>query len=125
MNTYTNSIQPKKKIHQTAGNKSLHSSAIATFALILVIGAAIAVYMGNRPTVAAPNNPAVPFSNALEMQYAQPWLDAQNKPVVAYGNALELQYAQSWLDKAEEQIALDCHSSLEMFYACKCGSGRP
>ena len=62
-------------------------------------------------------------------------LEAQNKPVVVYGNALELQYAQPWLDKAnlpiavtgaaQEQISLICSSSTDMFYVCKYGYDLP
>jgi len=131
MNTYTNSMHPKKKVYRTAGNKLFHNSAITTVVLALVILVAVAVYMVNRPTVVAENHPALPYSNALEMQYAQPWLDAQKKPVVVYGNALELQYAQLWqtsivvTDNSQEQILRNCQSSLEMLYACKYGYGRP
>ena len=88
-----------------------------------------------RPWLEAQNRPVVEYSNALELQYAQPWLDAQNKPVVRYGNALELQYAQPWLDKVEhpvvvtgntqEQLPLQCSSSMEMLYACMNGFGLP
>jgi hypothetical protein len=103
--------------------------------LTLVATAAIAIYIANRPVVAAENNPPILYSNALEMQYAQPWLKAQNKPVVAYSNALEMQYAQPWLDKAElaivvtgngeERIPLNCSGSIEMLYACKYGYRQP
>lgn len=154
MNTYTNSMHPKKKAYRTAGNKLFHNSALTTVVLALVIFVALAVYIANRPTAVAQNHLALPYSNALEMQYAQPWLTAQNKPVVAYTNALELQYAQPWLDtqnrpivvygnalelqyaqpwqtpiavtgNGQEQILPNCQSSLEMLYACKYGYGRP
>jgi hypothetical protein len=135
MNTYTNAMHPKKKAHRTARNNLFHNRAIVMIILTLVTMAAIAVYIANRPVVAAENNPSVPYSNALEMQYAQPWLKAQNKPVVAYSNALEMQYAQPWLDKAElaivvtgnaqERIPLNCSSSVEMLYACKYGYRQP
>jgi len=146
MNTYTNSVHPKKVVSQTARNRRFNNTASITVVLAFVIAAATAIYMANRPA-AAENNPSVTYSNALEMQYAQPWLDAQNKPVVAYSNALELQYAQPWLDAqskpivsygnalelqyaqpwldAQQQILLNCHSSLEMLYACQNGYGRP
>lgn len=62
-------------------------------------------------------------------------LEAQNRPVVAYSNALELQYAQPWLDKAnlpfavtgntQEQIPFICSSSTDMFYVCKYGYDLP
>jgi len=154
MNTYTNSTRPKKKVYLTAGNKLFHNSALMTLALALVIVVAVAIYMVSRPPAVAQNHPALPYSNALEMQYAQPWLDAQNKPVVAYSNALEMQYAQPWLDaqkkpvvvygnalelqyaqpwqtpivvtgNSQEQILRNCDSSLDMLYACKYGYGRP
>ena len=158
MNTYTNTMSPEKKVHRTAQNHLFRNTAIVTIILTLVTAAATAVYSANRPAAAAETNLAVPYSyalemkyarpwleaqiepvvaysNALEMQYAQPRLEAQNKSVVAYGNALELQYAQPWLDKAnlaivvtgnaQEQIPLNCSSSMEMLYACKYGYGHP
>lgn len=130
MNTHTNSIHPKKAVPQTTRNRLFQNIAAMTVVLALVVVAAIVILIANRP-VAAENNPSVTYGNALEMQYARPWLDAQNKPVVAYGNALELQYAQPWqlpivvTGDAREQISLNCHSSLELLYACKYGYGRP
>src|ERR1700752_2407260 len=97
MNTYTNSMHPKKVVSQTTRNRLFQNTAGMTVALALVIVAATAIYLANQP-VAASNNRSVTYGNALEMQYARPWLDAQNKPVVSFGNALELQYAQPWID---------------------------
>ena len=54
----------------------------------------------------------VAYSNVLELQYAQPWLDAAGLPIVVTGNA-------------QNQIPLNCHSSIEMLYACKYGYGHP
>ena len=135
MNTYTNAVQPKKEVHRTARNHLFHYTTLVAVILTLVTAAAIATSTSNRAAIAAENNMAVPYSNALEMQYAQPWLDAQNKSVVAYGNALELQYAQPWLDKVnlpivvtgntQEQVPLNCSSSMEMLYVCKFGYGLP
>ena len=158
MNTFTNAMHPKKEGYRTAPNKLFHNTAIVTIILVLVTTIAIAVYIASRPAAAAENGLAVPYSNALELQYARPWLETQNKPVVvysnalelqyaqpwlapqskpvvAYGNALELQYAQPWLEKAgrpivvtgnaQEQIPLNCSSSMEMLYACKYGTGLP
>ncbi len=135
MNTFTNAMHPKKEAHRTSGNRLLQNPVIMTIFLTLVATIAVAIFIANRPVSAAINNPAVPYSNALEMQYAQPWLEAQNKPVATYGNALEFQYAQPWLDKAERpiavtgnaqgQISLNCSSNLEMLYACKNGFGLP
>ena len=154
MNTYTNAVLPEEKLQRTVRRNLFQDTAILTIILALGTAAAIAVYTANRPVVAE-NSPAVRYSNALEMQYAQPWLDAQNKPVVAYSNALEMhyaqpwlearnksvvaysnalemQYAQTWLPKTKRTISvtgskapLDCHSSLEMLYACQSGYGRP
>jgi len=121
-----------------------------TIVLALVMFVAFAAYAANRATVVVPHDPAVPYSNALEMQYAKPWLAAQNKAIAPYSNALELQYAQPWLDAQkkpmivygnalelqyaqrwqtpivvtgndQEQIAPNCQSSIEMLYACKYG----
>jgi hypothetical protein len=133
MNTYTNAVQPKKEGYRTARNPLFHYTTIVAVILTLVTVAAIAISTSNRAAIAAENNMAIPYSNALEMQYARPWSDAQNKSVVAYSNILELQYAQPWLDKAnlvvtvktQEQIPRNCSSSMEMLYACKSGYGLP
>ena len=154
MNTHTNAMHPQKKVYRTIRNNLFHNTAIMTIILALVTVAATAVYRANRSVVVVENNPALPYSNTLEMQYAQPWLAAQNKPVVTYNNALELQYAQPWLHAqnkpvvaygnalemqyaqpwqlpivvtggAQEQILFNCHGSLEMLYACKYGYGHP
>lgn len=135
MNTYTNTVQPKQEAHRTARNRLFHYTAIVAVMVTLVTAAAIAISTSKRAAIAAENNVAVPYSKALEMQYARPWLEAQNKPMVTYSNALELQYAQPWLDKAElpiavtgdaqDQLPLNCSSSMEMLYACKYGYGLP
>ena len=142
MNTYTNSMHPKKAVSRTTRNRLFQNTAGLAVALALVIVAVTAINLANLP-VAATNSSSVTYGNALEMQYARPWLDAQNKPVVSFGNALELQYAQPWLHAqnkpvaafsnaleleyaqpwidAQQQIPLNCHSSLEMLYACQYG----
>jgi hypothetical protein len=177
MNTYTNAVHPEETADRTAHKNSSNTTAIMTIALALVTLAVIATYTANqavvsandptvpysnalelqyaRPWLEAQNKPAVGYSNALELQYAQPWLEAQNKPVSAYSNALELQYAQPWLEAQNKPVSaysnalemqyaqpwlpetkltisvtgsktpLDCHSSLEMLYACQYGYGRP
>ena len=116
MNTYTNAMHPKKESHRTARNTLLHNTAIVTVILTLFTTVAIALYIANRPVVAAENNLAVPYSNALEMQYAQPWLEAQNKPVVTHGDALEMQYAQPWLE-AQNKPIVTFGNALEFQYA--------
>lgn len=116
MNTYTNVIHPKKEAHRTASNSLLHNTAIVTILLVLVTTVAIAVYIASRQAVATENGLAVPYSNALEMQYARPWLEARDRPVVAYSNALELQYAQPWLDAQNKSVAV-YSNALEMQYA--------
>jgi len=116
MNTYTNAMHPKKESHRTARNTLLHNTAIVTVILTLFTTVAIALYIANRPVVAAENNLAVPYSNALEMQYAQPWLEAQNKPVVTHGDALEMQYARSWLE-AQNKSVVEYGNALELQYA--------
>ena len=132
MNTFTNAMHPKKETDRTARTNQFQNPVIVTILLTLVAAIAVAVFIANRPVGAAKNNPAVPYSNALEMQYARPWRESQNKPIVTYGNALELQYARPWLDKAVVGIAvtgnaqdLNCSSSMEMLYACKFGFGIP
>jgi hypothetical protein len=169
MSTHTNVIRPESKINRNTRNNIW---TIVTVALVLVTAVAItsavtsqqvaetspAVAYSNalelqyaQPWIDAQNKSAVAFGNALEMQYAQPFIDAQNRPAVAYsnslemqyaqpwlvteseavayGNALEMQYAQPWIQNADLSIAvtggLDCHSSLEMLYACQAQNVRP
>ena len=116
MNTYTNTLHPKKEADRTARNNKFQNTAIIMVILTLVTTAAIAGYISSRPMAATENNPSVPYGNALEMQYARPWLEAQNKPVVSYGNALELQYAQPWLE-AENRPVVTYSNALELQYA--------
>ena len=118
MNTFTNSMHPKKVASQASRNRPFQNMSGLIIVLALAIVAVTAINQANR-LVAAENSPAIAYSNALEMQYAQPWIDAQNKPAISFGNALELQYAQPWLDAQQSQ--LNCHSSLEMMYACQYG----
>ena len=115
MNTYTNSMHPKKVVSQTTRNRLFQNTASMTVALALVVVAVTAIYLANLP-VAATNSPSVTYSNALEMQYARPWLDAQNKPVVSFGNALELQYARPWID-AQNKPIVAFGDALELQYA--------
>jgi len=116
MNTYTNSMHPKKEAQRAAHNDLFHNPAIIALILSLVLMVAIAIFIANRPVVAAENNLAVPYSNALEMQYARPWLEAQNKPIVEYSNALEVQYARSWLE-AQSKPVVEYSNALELQYA--------
>ena len=155
MNTYTDTMNSKKKAHQSARNSLFSHPAILAVIVTLVIAVAVGVFIANRSAAAAEvaravpysnalemqyarpwletqNRPAPVYSNALELQYAQPWIDAQDKPAVTYSNALELQYAQPWLDKAQQLIAvtgsapeLNCSANMEMLYACKFGFGLP
>ena len=115
MNTYTNVVRPEEKADRTAHKNISHNAVIMTIVLALVTVAAIAIYTANRPVVAA-NHPAVEYGNALELQYARPWLEAQNKPAVEYGNALELQYARPWLE-AQNKPVVEYGNALEMQYA--------
>jgi hypothetical protein len=115
MNTST-TMHPEKEISRTTINTLFSNIAIMTVILTLVAAAAIAAYTSSRPVVAVENSLAVPYSNALEMQYAQPWLEAQNRSVVAYSNALELQYAQPWL-AAQNKPLVAYSNTLELQYA--------
>ena len=108
MNTYTNAGQPKKGVHRTARNHLFHYTTIVAVILTLVTAGAIAT--SHRAAIAAENNIAVPYSNALELQYAQPWLDKANLVVTV---------------NTQEQVPLNCSSSMEMLYACKSGYGLP
>ena len=116
MNTYTNALHPKKEGHQTARNNLFQNTAIVTIIVVLVTTVAVAAYIASRSAVAAEKGLAVAYSNALEMQYARPWLEPQNKPAVAYSNALELQYARPWLD-VQNKPAVVYSNALELQYA--------
>lgn len=125
MNTYA------KPIHRSVRNIQSRNTVIIAIVLALVTLAASVIYIANRSVVGAVSNSAVAYSNAMEMQYAQPWLTAHNKPVT-YSNALELQYAQPWLQNIGQsirisggKISIPCQSSLEMLYACRYGYGQP
>jgi hypothetical protein len=116
MNTFTNAMHPKKETDRTARTNPFQNPVIVTILLTLVAAIAVAVFIANWPVGVAKNNPAVPYSNALEMQYARPWLEAQNRPAVTYGNAMELQYAQPWLD-AQNKPTVSYGNALEFQYA--------
>ena len=116
MNTYTNTMHPEKKVDPAAHNDLFPKIAILIITFMLVTALATAVYIDRQSVAAAENNLAVPYGNALEMQYARPWLEAQSKPVVAYSNALELQYARPWL-QAQKQPAVVYSNALELQYA--------
>ena len=99
-----------RKGYRTARNNQFQNTAIVMVILTLVTAAAIAIYIANRPVAAAESNPSVPYSNALEMQYARPWLEAQNKPVVSYGNALELEMPNpGWIKRNDPSWSLAMH----------------
>jgi hypothetical protein len=115
MNTYTKPMHPEKEVHRTGRNNLFPNITIMTVILTLVTAAAIAIYIANRPVAAAENSLAVPYSNALEMQYARPWLEAQNKLVVPFGNALEMQYARPWLEVQNKSI-VEYSNALELQY---------
>ena len=55
------------------------------------------------------------YSDALAMQYAQPWLEASvARPV--YSDALAMQYVQPWLDKPVAELP-KISNALAMQYA--------
>jgi len=123
--------------------------ALAVSGIVLVAVAAIAIFVTNQPAnVGIPitgndlarryennpellfaqrwmesqalNKPVVKYGNAMEMQYAQPWILAANKPVVEYGNDMELLYAQPWLDaqaQAQSKSVIAYGNNMEMQYA--------
>lgn len=88
---------------------------LIVIATILVLALAFVV-AGQAPARdeaadAAPVS-AIVYSDALAMQYAQPYLNAQGS-AVAFNNALELQYAQPYL-KVQSPVAA---TALELQYA--------
>ncbi len=115
MNIYTNTMNQKKAAHSPARNSQFRKAAALTAIVMLVAAVVIGAFIANRSAVAA-NTLAVPYSNALELQYAKPWLEAQNKPVVAFSNAMEMQYAQPWLE-AQPKTAIAYSNALELQYA--------
>src|SRR5829696_2426313 len=116
MNTYTNTMNPKKKVQPTPRSHLFPNTAMIAVILTLVTAVAVAIFIANRSAAAAEDQRAIPYSNSLEMQYARPWLESQNKSVAAYGNALELQYVQPWLD-ARNKPVVKYSNALEMQYA--------
>ena len=115
MSTYTNTMNPKKKV-QPARSHLFLNTAIVAIILTLVTAAAVAIFIANRSTAAAEDHRTISYSNALEMQYARPWLESQNKSVAAYSNALELQYAKPWLEAQNKPVVV-YSSALELQYA--------
>lgn len=91
--------------------------ALGVAMIIALVG--LAASLGSSTSTITSGGTAVPYSNALEMQYAQPWLDAQkNTAPVPYSDALEMQYAQPWLDKQMRETAVNRYNNaLEMQYA--------
>jgi hypothetical protein len=116
MNTFTNAMHPKKEAHRTSGNHLFQNPVIVTIVLTLVAAIAVAGFIANLSVGTVKNNSAVPYSNALEMQYARPWLETQKKSVAQYGNALELQYARPWLEAQNKPVAT-YGNALELQYA--------
>ena len=116
MNTYTNTMNPKKEVQPAARSHLFFNAAIVVIILTLVTAAAVAIFIANRSTAVAEDHRAIPYSNALEMQYAQPWLESRNKSVAAYSNALELQYAKPWLDAQNKPVVV-YSNALELQYA--------
>ena len=116
MKTYMNAVHSEEKLPETVHKNLFHSIAIKAIIVVLITIAAIILYIANRSVVVAENNLAVSYSNALELQYAHPWLEAQNKRAVEYGNALELQYARPWLE-AQNKPVVEYGNALELQYA--------
>jgi len=118
-------------------------------ALVMALVVAILRPTANRVSSASTAR-VVPYGNALEMQYARPWLNAQKYEAtpIPYSNALEMQYAWPWLEVQENETAtptrynealswfyarpwltpqtsLNCHSRLDILYACQYGYWQP
>lgn len=126
MSTHTNAVQPEKKIDRKT------QLTVILVLLVLITTIVMVVTVTNQPAVVLESRSPVAYSNALEMQYAQPWIDAQNKSAIAYSNALEMQYAQPWIQDmglfitvTGRKVPFDCHSTLETLYACRNGYGVP
>jgi hypothetical protein len=58
----------------------------------------------------------VPYNNALELQYAQPYLNNSAANSVPFGNALEMQYAQPYLNNSAVN-SVPFGNALQMQYA--------
>lgn len=105
-----------------------HRPALFVITIILLAALVITlITVQSRNSQAAESASAQPvvYSNALEMQYAQPWLDKQKvevAPAVQYSHALEMQYAQPWLEKQQNQ---NCNGRLDEIYACQYGNWQP
>ena len=113
--THHKSIAAGKHIEE----KHTHRFAFIVIGVVaLTLAAAIYLNLPKASTNEAVGAiaPSVPYSHALEMQYAQPWLNAMNRVTVTYGNAMAMQYAQPWLD-AMKKTNVTCGNSMEMQYA--------
>ena len=53
MSTYTNTMQPEKKVALNARNSIFRNVAMLTVILAVVMTAAIGIFLANRPAVAA------------------------------------------------------------------------
>lgn len=107
--------------HQPNRRNHLALFGISIFLLATLVVTLVTVQ--SRNSYAAKNATLTPvvYSDALAMQYAQPWLDKAKAavPIIRYSDALERQYAQPWLDKQKVEAAplIPYSNALEMQYA--------
>jgi hypothetical protein len=93
--------------------------------LALILGLSLAVTIAvTRPIASGATDTSsaslVPYSNALAMHYAQPWLQPQKRTAaIPYSDALALHYAQPWLvtQKNETEATITYSNALAMLYA--------
>jgi hypothetical protein len=114
-----NSTQPDDSFDY----RHLFLFALVVAVLITLFGLVASLRPASSDTAVSPQS-AVPYSDALAMQYAQPWLDKQAveaAPAVRYSNALEMQYAQPWLDAQKSDSGIQYGNGMALFYALRNG----
>ena len=144
-----NIVQDTSLVNRQANGNKREFLFVTGIILIVALVIWLATLQAKTSDLASAGNViTIPYSNALEMQYTQPWLDKQQNataPAVQYSNALALQYAQPWLDKQsvdtapsvtysgalalfyarpwlEAQQTKNCNGRLDFMYACQYGN---
>ena len=107
----------KAKDHQTTH----HTHTLVIVAAILFLPGLVVALVGiqSRNINIAANNSskAVAYTNALALEYAQPYLEANNGIAIEFGDALAMQYAQPWLEADAAAMSTTFSDALALEYA--------
>jgi hypothetical protein len=121
-----NIVQDTSMINGQANGHKREFLFVTGVILIVALVIWLATLQAKSSDLASASNvTTVPYSSALEMQYAQPWLDKQSVeavPSAAYSEALALFYAQPWLEAGRTN---SCNGRLDLIYACQYGNWQP